>query len=444
MHLYRNKNRIIAALAAAVLLCSGCLNKDMEELFTIPRPSEEYLDLENAIDEVLASGAGYSSPTGGNYRQSVQLMDIDGDGASEAVAFFSASGENPLKLYVFKNAGDGYETMLRLEGEGTGFASVDYADLDGDGWLEIVTARQLSNELRMLTVYSVKDYQATALLTADFAQYVLTDINGDELKEMFIFRQNLSELTGTVQLCGFTGGSANLTAEESLSNGMESIARIKAGRLEGGTNAIFVDGTYQGGVVTDIIALKNGKLRNITRSAESGASLSTVRQQVTYCRDIDGDGIVEVPLLRNLPTAGSAVYRVIDWESFSSIGRSKIKATTYHNFSDGWYLTLPKEWGDLVTIRRDDSVSGERAVIFSLYNGPDMEPSDFLAVYALTGENREDKAARDGRFILRREDEVIYAAKLLDGASGWELAPDAAYVRANFSLIYSEWNTGLI
>ena len=172
MRLSRAKKCILAAAVLLILTFSGCLNDRMDELFTLPRPSQEYLNLQDAIDGVLATGMVYSAPAGGSNRQSVQLWDFDGNGVSEAVAFFSGTGDNPLKLYVFKkNSDDVYVPALILEGEGTGFASVDYSDLDGDGWLEIVISRRISSELRMLRVYSVRDFLPTPLTTADYSEY---------------------------------------------------------------------------------------------------------------------------------------------------------------------------------------------------------------------------------------------------------------------------------
>ena len=37
--------------------------------------------------------------------------------------------------------------------------------------------------------------------------------------------------------------------------------------------------------------------------------------------------------------------------------------TTYHNVADGWYLIVPEEWKDQITLRRRDSI-GQRSVIF--------------------------------------------------------------------------------
>ena len=75
----------LALLAAALtLLLSGCFVKTVDELYTLPRHSDEYDRLELAIDAVLSGqSAVYSAPVSGPNQQSVQLADLDGDGRAD-------------------------------------------------------------------------------------------------------------------------------------------------------------------------------------------------------------------------------------------------------------------------------------------------------------------------------------------------------------------------
>lgn len=47
-----------------LLFCLG------EELYSLPQLPQEYVELQNIIDEVLASGAEYAAPMAGSNRQS--------------------------------------------------------------------------------------------------------------------------------------------------------------------------------------------------------------------------------------------------------------------------------------------------------------------------------------------------------------------------------------
>jgi hypothetical protein len=65
-----------------------------------------------------------------------------------------------------------------------------------------------------------------------------------------------------------------------------------------------------------------------------------------------------------------------------------------------------------------------------------------LRISALTGNSREVKATRGGRFILSRQMETIYTGELLDASSAWPYAMTEDEVRTAFSLIVTEWSTG--
>ena len=89
----RMKRMLLAVLAAAMsLVLSGCFVKTVDELYTLPKHSDEYNRLEQAIDQVMSSqNASYTAPVSGMNQQSVQLADLDGDGMEEAVAFLKTT-----------------------------------------------------------------------------------------------------------------------------------------------------------------------------------------------------------------------------------------------------------------------------------------------------------------------------------------------------------------
>lgn len=439
------KSRLAGILLAAMLtlLLSGCLSSDVDELLALPQLSEEYLDLQTKIDEIIASGASYSAPSAGSYRQSVQLYDINGDGVSEAIAFFKVSGEKPMKIYVFRNFDGKYENVAVIDGDGTGIDRISYSDMDGDGWAEIIVGWKMGADIQMLNIYSLKGFVVSSVAATDYGEYISTDIDSDGREEIIVVRHNESDFTGSVVLYSLNGDGETENFEARLSNGVEDIAKITTGLLSSGESALFIESVYGGtGVITDVFIANGERIENISADS-SGVSADTVRYYTVFCRDINGDGVMEIPISRALPIQGEASYRAIDWYSYSSHGIADLALTTYHNYSDSWYLIMPSSWRGLVTVRRDDSEGGERAVVFSVWNGDDKPVTDILKIYALSGENRMDAATRGNRQILKREDETIYAAELLPASEDWELSVDYQYLKENFFLIYSEWITGL-
>ena len=131
-------------LMMAVLLMmaaglTGCtvpkLALNPEDLYSLPTLPAKYTELNTQLNAILEGGAEYAAPTSGANIQPVQLVDLDGDGREEAVAFFrKAADEKPLKIYIFTADGDSYRQTELIEGTGTGVYSIAYADLDGDGY----------------------------------------------------------------------------------------------------------------------------------------------------------------------------------------------------------------------------------------------------------------------------------------------------------------------
>ena len=71
-------------------------------MYALPKSSEAYVNLQAKINQEKGS-AEYIAPLSGENRQTIQLVDVDGDGVQEAVAFFrDTTSENPLKIVIFK------------------------------------------------------------------------------------------------------------------------------------------------------------------------------------------------------------------------------------------------------------------------------------------------------------------------------------------------------
>ncbi len=438
--------RILAASAAIVMLCmfSGCLTSGVEELYSLPEPSEAYLALRKEINSILSSGAEYSSPVSGENRQPVQLSDIDGDGVNEAVAFFKIPGEKSLKIYVFRAAEEGYEEAALIEGDGTSIESVSYTDLSGDGCREMIVGWKMSGGVQMLGVYSLRDYEVTAELLTAYTNYVASDLDGDGVRDLTVVRYDRAAMSGSAEAYFLRESTGMDSSSARLSPTLESIDRIRTTKLTDGTAAIFVEGLCgNSSLLTDVLAMKDGVLQNISADPETGVSQDTVRAYSVYSGDIDSNGCLDIPEVQTLPAPETATaYRIINWYDYYSSGRRKRTVSTYHNYSDGWYLVLPDSWTSVMTLSRDDSVPGERSMIFSVWNGEEEPAQDFLIISALTGSNRYSKAEQDERFVLKETSDAVYTATILLDKSQWRYAQSREELIAGFGIIYSEWLNG--
>ena len=107
----------------ALLLCltglSGCVFSSVEEMYALPKSSEAYVNLQAKINTEKGN-AEYIAPLSGENRQTIQLVDVDGDGVQEAVAFFrdaqaEANGiDKPAKAVRRNLAADDARNAVQL------------------------------------------------------------------------------------------------------------------------------------------------------------------------------------------------------------------------------------------------------------------------------------------------------------------------------------------
>ena len=440
----RGKRAGLALLAAALtLLLSGCFVKTVDELYTLPRHSDEYDRLELVIEQLLNSqNASYAAPVSGVNQQSVQLADLDGDGLEEAIAFLKTAGDKPLKTCIFSRADGDYRLMDVIEGDGTSFASVEYAQLTDRPGAELVIGRQLSTDvLQSLSAYSYADGHVAELMSANYSQYRTVDLDGDGQKDIFILRFDTEQPHGIAELYRWKDGQLEREPEAYLTDGASAVKRILTGSLTAEAQAVFVSSAYEeNALVTDVFAFQDGTFRNLTaREAES--TVSTVRSYYVYASDIDGDGLIELPQILPLPAAEGSEENdsAISWYNLDLDGHSLPKLTTYHSFSGGWFLKLPDTWQNQFCITRGTETDGVRGCEFSQWkNG--RRADLIFTIYAFSGEDRNEAASADGRFPLAEKGDITYAAKL--GTGKWADALSEDRLREMFHFIHIDWNSG--
>ena len=483
--------KILFPAALMTLLLSGCLFQSPQDLYRQPEKSAGYEKLNAVIQEVCTAlemefdaSAETAVILAGDNTATIQLQDLDGDGTRESAITFLRipSIEKSIKIFIFTQIGEEYRVSAVVEGDGSAIYSIDYVDLNGSGYKELVVNWQISTGVYQLGVYTLDELMlpvsggteaaeagptvwgaapaeraellATELLLtrcsaategSSFSSgYRLLDIDRDTRSEVAVVRIDSAGVGSHVEVYGWRDGAMVSLGSVPLSAGIVSLTRIRANYLGGEfyPPALYVTSTLSDGRrVIDVLSYQNGRLTNLTMDPLTGVSREVMLGYTEVDpTDINGDYVIELPSPSRLPVYGDNAatnFWLIDWYQYQETGERDHVMTTYHNVTDSWYLVIPQEWEGKITISRNDQVIGQREVIFSLWQGEDKEPVPFLSIYRLTGLNRAARSTREGRFVLREEENVIYSAAFYD--SDWDCGLDETSLLEYFRTIQADW-----
>jgi len=433
--------KLLCCMLLTALLLGGCAMVTVEEMYTPPKRSPAYQNIQRAIDGAM-DGMEYASPLAGENRQTVQSADLDGDGVDEYLLFARDTSENPMKILIFSR--EQGECRLReiIESRGSAFDLVEYVDLDGQGGLELVVGRQVSDLiLRSLSVYTFPEGKAQQLMSVNYARIVPVDLDGNGTSELMVITRGESDEDNAVAtLYSYQNGEILRSREASMSESSDHIKRIMVSKLQSGTPAVYVASTVADStIITDVFALKDGQFTNVSFSNESGTSVQTLRNYYVYADDIDNDGVLELPDLIDMKSVENtwmaSNQKLIRWYAMDLSGREVDKMYTFHNFDGGWYLQM-----DQFLIPRISVIRKDNSFVFYLWDEAFQTNEVLMTIYALNGPDREHLASGDGFYELYRTEGVIYAVKPEKVAMELGLIPEL--LAESFHPIQWDWKNG--
>ncbi len=432
-----------------LLLCAmlgGCLLEPAENLYAPPKQSVDYYNLLSAIESAMPQGASYSAPVRGENQLAVQRVNLDDDPEDEAVAFWKTDGEKPLTIAVFDNKNGSFELMASLELAGSAFTQVQYVQIDGEAGNEIVFGRQISDQLpQLLCVYTMRDGALCELLNTGYETYMTADLNADGLQDIFLLNADGDATNGAASLYRWKDGELTRSQEQKLTTPVGSVKRVIYGAVSVDVPAVFVASQYgEDSTVTDIFALRGEEFVNLCAGDSIERSVKIVRGYFVYCCDIDGDGLIELPRLVDLPAVEGDDYsddqKLISWYNLSADGTEKEKLLTYHSYSGGWFFTVPTAWRDRLTVTRELDIG--KTLCYRFYYRAGEKRYSLFSLTAISGSNVRQTVEDSGWSVLSTKGDTTYAARLDAGAERYGLSLDI--LRENFRYIRVEWKTGEI
>ena len=404
-----------AALVFAVCLCltlSGCdlFTVETEMLMSPPELSGNMQPISKALSDSVKGEYQLKYPSSGEKRSAIVLEDVDGDGTAEAFAFYSTSNDEMTNMHI--NAicakDDGYISVGEQSIVAGGVERVDFYDIDGDGAKEIIVGWEVYGlSEKQLCVYDLTGDTLAQRLSEKYTAYLCCDLSGNGKYELLIQMLNTSDALNTADLYRFTKTGQRKIGSCLLDGAAKTVSDPVFSTLSNGKPAVYIDEIKGAGAVTEVIYFANEQLKNpLTVSAENTA---TLRAAAIQCRDIDGDGTLEIPAASPLPNAAGtdeALYYT-NWCAFDGIDLTA-KVTTVVNTVDGYYLTVPEKLVGKIAVLKD--IDNHRRVFYNY----DAETGTVgmriatLAVFSASDWD-SDESVRAGMFELARSGKNVFA-----------------------------------
>ena len=375
------KKVFLAVFAIVICLClSGCSIdvSSVEGLMRPPKLSGENSLLQEAFEKYLNSSKNtiMKTPISGENRSSFLYYDLDNNGVKEAFAFYSdVSVDENACAAVFKFVNNEWQLVSNIKGSGEDIFEVDFADINGDGCLELVicwtylktgesdnTASFTNSGERIMSVYSYNGNSTTLITTQPFSKMLVGDFNGDKSDEILLVSVDLSEKSKRTigRILGFNSNYDIVRSYDLILTSMIDVLNIDKDTVtvEGEKHTrIFVDGGIsETAVITDVVDISHSDFEITLPLYETNISEKplTIRDVFTLSADIDGDGEIEIPTVENLPYSS-----VINNESSRNLSLtiwSKVEngelITEYKclmNSLNGYMFIFPEEWINSIT-----------------------------------------------------------------------------------------------
>lgn len=428
---------ILLALCICFAFCGCDFVQNTDDMVSPPELTGDMSPIADALYAVAGADCDLKYPTEGTHRSAIVLEDINGDGIFEAFAFYSTSGDEMTTMHI--------NVICQSEGKwvsvsdqtivATGVEMVDFCDLNSDGTEEILVGWDVNGASeKQLSVFTFRENVLTQQLLQAYTSFLCCDIDNNGTNEIFVHLLNSSEKTNKAIIYSYNEKGMAQTAGCIMDGSVKSAAAPVLSVLSNGQKAIYIDEIKGVGAVTEVLYVSKGELINpLLDNDISFENNSTLRAASLEIRDINQDGILEIPIASELPNAvsdGEKLYYT-NWCSFNG-EKLSIKLVTIVNTVDGYYLTVPNSMVGYIAVYKDIEKHERR---FYHYDSANAVLGKLL--FTVTAIDADEWDSSDfehgGKVELSRAQDTVFVSELGEGASAFAITTDV--IMESFNLV---------
>lgn len=437
------KRKITAAAAVMTAALTGCtFGSSIDNLMTPPTLSTEHEQIYKALTDAAGTAISLKYPKSGKYLSAFIVEDIDGDGGNEAIVFYEktslAAPENTLRINILDQSGGKWRSVCDTPTEGAEIEKVLISKLGTNDRINLIIGSSLINRSeKNVAIYSYDSKNGTIEKTfSEACSFIdVTDLDGDGETEFLLLA---GSATGSLAVAKSykldDEGKYHLYSRE-LSGSFTEFDSLSYGEIDNGRKGLYIDAVSgAGSIQTDIVYMDSTGLNKVF--ADPKDSLATVRPAGCSSFDIDGDGILEIPVqtispgYEELPV--SEQMFITRWDFINRDNRLEQKYSSYYSVGDGYIFVFPEKWDKKVTVKRD-AVNDE--IVFCAYSDG-KTCRELLRIFcAEDSASREDRIS-SGYMLMGTKGDSAYLAYIPYNQTTTDdgLSPTAGDVAVGFKM----------
>lgn len=442
---------VVALLLVCAICLSGCQfgGFDTLSLMRPPKATGDEANIQQILEEAGGSDLTLKYPQKGDYRSAIVMYDITGDGEEEAVAFYASNKgkDTSTHMMVIGSTNGKWTNWGDFVGLGSTVDRICFGDLNGDGIHEIIVG--WGNSYNTLNALSVYQYQEGKIVSVEvdyhYSSIAIADFGRDGEDEIFISTLNNAseDITADAKLLQMDGetGQINNISRVELDPAVSRYEAMTVGDISPGIMGVVIDGYREDGrMITEIVYWDQEKNRMVAPLSSKEENNPTERVTSTISSDIDGNGVIEIPFVTQMPgeaapSDGTEPCYLTQWNWFHvEKGTWEFVYNMITNFSDGYGFQLPEEWEGHVTAKIETET---KTLTFYEWvvdrDGVGAQGVAILKIQVFSDSEWQDGNGTEGFAVLRKQNGRVYAVQIPSTGSPYSLTYEE--VQKNFKLV---------
>lgn len=405
---------------------SGCsIGVNVDNMLTPPKLSGQQEQIYRALKDTTGSAISLKYPKSGSYLSAFIVSDIDGDGLDEAIVFYEKNGVanagTGLRINVLDSIDGVWKSVCDRSAEGSEIEKVVISRLGDNDRMNLIVGYSTANQSeKFVSVYSYEDGYLDLTFLENYALFDVGMTRKSENPDLVLLTPaSTAEQQASAAVYQLDAEGKYHEYRCGFKDSYTDYSQLIYGSQKDGSIMLYVDaatGTAAGtaGLQTEILSFDGERLVNLLEQI-GRSSKDTVRRAGLYSRDIDADGVPEIPVQKVFhgyeERAEAEQILRTDWLMMKN-DLLYAEHSSYYSTGSGYLFMMPDAWQGNVTVVNDAS-SGE--LQFCMYTGDwNAEMPVVLRIYISEDEADTNEHLAAGFHLMHTKGTAEYLVRAED------------------------------